>query len=474
MAYKGKKVGDMQTYSSWKDIFQRRFLLKALIVLVSIAVIIWVGKWLLVFAKQGIQRLSVETTKVVSDKAGEPMVLDDAGNINVLIMGYAGSNRWNRGGLLTDTMILASYNPELNAVTFLAVPRDLYVNYSGGYAGRINTIYPNIYANNNQDHHIASRAVADQVTEITWIPISYYMSVDFDWFIAFIDQIGGIEVDVQETIHDTEFPGPNNSYVTFHIDPGKQVLDGETALKYARSRHTTSDFSRSKRQQQVIEGMIKKIIGSFNLTNINEMKRLYADATEIFQTNISLKQIIGLLKYLDEERQYFSYGYTADCNNIYLESTEPGCVLYYGNRDDFGGAAVLIPQWSSYDNINYYKHTQDFAYRVVHDQERLLERAEINVLNWIDLEAAKAQGYKINGIAFDLALDLKVKAFNIVNIDNVDTPVDETIIVIPGDGWFPNTVETLRAFVDYTRVEANPAYGSGVTIILGNDYLKKL
>ncbi len=448
--------------------------MKALIVLVSIVAIVWIGKWLIVLAKAGVEKLSVETAKVVSDKAGEPMILDEAGNINVLIAWYAGANRGNRWGLLTDTMILASFNPKLQVVTFLSIPRDLYVNYTTGYSGRINALYPITYSENNNDHNIASQALAKKITEITGIPIPYYMSVDFDGFVSFIDHIGGIEVNVTETIHDPEFPGPNNSYVTFHIDPGVQMLDGETALKYARSRHTTSDFSRSKRQQQVVEGMIQRIIGSFNLTNLNEMKRLYGVAEEVFQTNISLKQLIGLLKYLDEERQYFSFGYTADCNSIYLESTEPGCVLYYGNRDDFGGAAVLLPQGAPSSNVSYYKKTEDFAYWVVHDQQRLVERAEISVLNGIDLDAAKAEGYKINGIAFDLALDLKVKAFDIVNIDNIDTPQAETIVVVPGDGRYPNTVETLRAFVDYVRVEANPAYGSGVTIILGQDYLKKL
>ncbi len=474
MAFKEKKVGDIPTYSSWKDIFQRRFLLKAIVVIASIVVIVRVGRWLVALAKIGVTKLGTETAKVVSNKAGEPMILDEAGNINVLIMWYAGANRGNRGGLLTDSIILASFNPKLHAVTFLSIPRDLYVNYTTGYSGRINALYPMTYSENNKDFNIAAEALWKKVTEITGIPIPYYVSVDFDGFVSFVNYIGGIEVDVKETVHDAEFPGPNNSYVTFHIDPGVQILSGDTALKYARSRHSTSDFSRSLRQQQVVEWMIKRIIWSFNLTNLNEMKRIYAEADKVFETNISLKQIIGLLQYLDVDRQYFSFGYTADCNSIYLESTEPGCVLYYGNRDDFGWAAVLLPVWAPSSNVSYYKKTQDFAYRVIHDQQRLLERAPITILNGIDLDAAKAQGYKINGIAFDLALDLKLKAFDIANIDNVDTPQQDTVVYVPGDGWYPNTVETLRAFVDYVRVEANPAYGSGVTIVLGNDYLKKL
>ncbi len=474
MAYKGKKVGEMHTYSSWSDVLNRRFLLKALVVIICIIIIVWIGKIMLVVAKKGVARLSIETTKIVSDRAGEPMIVDEAGNINILIAGYAGANRGNRWGFLTDSIILASYNPKLKAVTFLSIPRDLYVQYAEGYGGRINAIYPITYSETKNDQDAAAKALTKKVTEITGIEIPYYITVDFDGFVSFIDYLEWIEVDVKETIHDTEFPGPNNSYVTFHIDPGVQMIDGETALKYARSRHTTSDFSRSRRQQQVVEWMIKRILGKFNLTNIGEMKSLYAVSQKVFKTNISLKQMIGMLKYMNDERQYFSYGYTADCDRIYLDETDGGCVLYYANRDDFGGAAVVLPQWWSASNLDYYKHTQDFAYRVIHDQERLLERAEVNVLNGIDTDAAKAAGYKINWIAFDVAMNLAINAFNIANIDNIDTPQAETVVYVPGDGRYPHTVETLRAFIDYVRVEANPAYGSGVTVVLGDDYLKKL
>lgn len=475
MWFKEKKIGEQQSYTSWSDILHRRFLLKAVVVVASVIAIIWIGKWMVVGAKKGAEILSIEAAKIVSNRAGEPMTVDDIGNINVLIMWYAWEDRGNWWGLLTDSIILASFNPKLWAVTFLSIPRDLYVEYGPGYGGwRINTIYPITYSESGNDHNQAAQALADKVTQITGIPISYYVAVDFDGFVSFIDMIGGIEVEVLETIHDTEYPGPNNSYITFHIDPGTQTLDGETALKYARSRHTTSDFSRSRRQQQVIEGMIKRIVGSFNLTNLSEMKRLYAESSKVFQTNISLKQLIGLLKYVNEERQYFSYGYTADCDSIYLDDSDAWCVLYYANRDDFGWAAVILPQgWSAW-NLNYYKHTQDFAYRVIHDQERLVERAEITLLNGIDTDAAKAAWYQTNGVAFDVAMDLAIKAFNVVDIGNADTLHSETVVYVPGDGWYPHTVETLRAFIDYVRVEANPAYGSGVTIVLGDDYLQKL
>jgi anionic cell wall polymer biosynthesis LytR-Cps2A-Psr (LCP) family protein len=65
--------------------------------------------------------------KLVSQQAGTPMQRDEYGHINVLIAGYAGSNY--RGGTLTDTLMLASFNPDKGTVTFLSIPRDLYVKF---------------------------------------------------------------------------------------------------------------------------------------------------------------------------------------------------------------------------------------------------------------------------------------------------------------------------------------------------------
>ena len=64
------------------------------------------------------------------------------------------------------------------------------------------------------------------------------MMVDFEGFVDFIDEMGGVNIKVKEPLHDPYYPGPNNSYVTFHMTGGDQQMDGETALKYARSRQT--------------------------------------------------------------------------------------------------------------------------------------------------------------------------------------------------------------------------------------------
>lgn len=217
----------------------------------SIGVVVGIGYTTVNYLKGALPQISINTAKVVGETIGEGMETDQMGNVNVLIGGYAGEA--GRGGYLTDTIMLASFNPKLGAVTFLSIPRDLFVSYGNGYATRINSVYRNTYLANDNSSEIGATTLADEVTEVTGIEIPYYVMVDFDGFVEFIDELGGIEVDVPSTISDPYYPGPNDSYTTFRIDRGLQTLDGDTALKYARSRKTTSDGDRSLRQQQIIK-----------------------------------------------------------------------------------------------------------------------------------------------------------------------------------------------------------------------------
>jgi len=359
-------------------------------------------------------------------------------------------------------------------MTFLSVPRDTYVIYDNWRRGKINGVYRAKYLETDGDTDKAAMALAKKVEEITDVPISYYMMVNFDGFKKFVDTLWWIDVHVKQTIHDPYFPWPHNSYKTFHIDAGDQHLDGDTALKYARSRKTTSDFSRALRQQQVIEWVIKKLVSA---NAISHAKSLYNQFKDVVQTNISFKNMLRLSSYIESLQYFFSYVYTADCDLRYLDLTEPGCVMRFGDPAEFGWASVLIPEWASYGKLDYYKKTQDFAFRVVYNQKMLMEKAPIALYNGIDKKTAKKQGYNVNGVAGALSLDLKKRGFNVVDLDNTKEFFDQTTLYLPGDGRYPETVEALKAFVDVDRVEVDTTgkYGSGgISLILGYDYVKRL
>jgi len=155
--------------------------------------------------------------------------------------------------------MVASFNPKLGATTMISVPRDLYVYDTGdGIMGRINEIF-SIGVSSKRDFANGALLLSGMLEQILGIKINYYATVDFGGFKDIIDTLGGITVDVPESFSDSTYPTKDNGYMTVSFTSGIQNMNGETALEYARSRHSTSDFSRSLRQQIIIKAIIDKI-----------------------------------------------------------------------------------------------------------------------------------------------------------------------------------------------------------------------
>lgn len=92
-------------------------------------------------------------------------------------------------------------------------------------------------------------------------------------------------------------------------------MDGDTALKYARSRHSSSDFARSARQQQIIEATMKTILRKENIQNVSTIKKLYEEYTQMVTTNVSNREIVGMIKHIFSLEHMFNFGLTSTCSN---------------------------------------------------------------------------------------------------------------------------------------------------------------
>lgn len=99
---------------------------------------------------------------------------------------------------------------------------------------------------------------AETVERFLGIPVDYTAQVDFLGFERLIDIMGGLVIDVPKPLLDAEYPTENFGFERLYIPAGLQVFDGETALRYARSRHSDSDFDRSCRQQRVLRAMLRQ------------------------------------------------------------------------------------------------------------------------------------------------------------------------------------------------------------------------
>lgn len=274
--------------------------------------------------------------------------------VNVLLAGIGGKN--HQGWTLTDTIMLASLDDDRKTITLLSIPRDLFVSYPTGWAGKINAIY-SIWNTQSGIENLKTK-----VTEITGESIDHFLVIDFDWFIQTVDTLGGIEVDVPEDLTDRQYPNWNYGYETFSIAQWLQILDGATALKYVRSRHSTSDYARSERQQLVIQAIKERVLSLWYLTDPKKIGDTVTAIASHIHTDLSITDMANLalhVKDIGKDRMYsFNLGIDT-CVNVKL--CEAWWYLYNPNRELFWGASVLLPENATLSRVSYYDDTRRFA-----------------------------------------------------------------------------------------------------------------
>lgn len=235
-----------------------------------------------------------------------------ANQINILFMGS--DQRPNDGGFRTDVLILATLNPDLGTVSLTSFPRDLYVYIPGWTMERINT---------------AHARGGFQLTELTFeynfgVRPDYWVLINFNGFSTMIDALGGIDVQVGLTLSDHR-----DKMGTYTVSAGLVHMDGETALWYVRSRGTSSDFDRTRRQQEVLQGIFFKTI---SLDGVTRAPQLYQQYIESVVTNLTLDAILPLLPLATQ---------LGNASGFSRYAVGPNQVTPWVNP--FSGAQVLLP-----------------------------------------------------------------------------------------------------------------------------------
>ena len=171
------------------------------------------------------------------------------------------------------------------------------------------------------------------------IRVNEFIAVDFSAFIDFVDLIGGIDVTTTYTINDPAYPNMYYGYDPFYLPAGDHHLDGATALKFARTRHGSSDFERALRQQEVLYAIRDKVLQAGTLANlIIQSPTLYMQFQESFISGLSLDQLIQLVLYVKDIPK----------ENIYTGVIDQRYVSNYMTPE---GAAVLIPNRSALPSL---------------------------------------------------------------------------------------------------------------------------
>jgi len=273
--------------------------------------------------------------KEIASSDHKPLRGEERGRINILLVGLAGKNY--PGTNLTDSIIIASVNPKTWQTALLSIPRDMYVNIPGTKSyTKINALY----ARAEDTDASGKTGIGDlkvALEEITGQPIDYYIALDFDGFKKIVGELGGVKIQVPKDIHDERYPGPNYSYQVFDIKSGLQDLDGETALKYARTRHDEDgDFGRAYRQQQILEAARSKAFSLGTILNVPKMDELLDTLGEHLRTNIQLDEMSSFLDLVEKIDTHITI-------NKILDTGKPASVLAVSHVF-LGGVRAFIPR----------------------------------------------------------------------------------------------------------------------------------
>jgi len=234
--------------------------------------------------------------------------------LDFLILGTHGS--------LTDTIMVASVNEEKKTVSLFSIPRDLVVN-----GRRINEFY----------YRYGIDPMRDKIAEIIGLYPEKYAVVDMEAFSTTIDLLGGVDVTVEKALYDSLYPGANGGYSTFSISVGPHHLNGSEALKYARSRESTTDFDRAKRQQQIVEAVREKIEALNWVENMDEFIGMYNAVIDSLDTDVDL---LSAASYLQSYKDY-----TIEGGNVLSTSN------YLYHVEGIDGAYLLMPKDGTYKEI---------------------------------------------------------------------------------------------------------------------------
>jgi len=410
---------------------------------------------------------------------GSELDKDDYNYTNILLLGDGGHER--DGADLIDTIIVASIDYQKNAVSLFSIPRDLYVNATedngATYSGKINELYRNHKNQMEEDerYQLFKRVVGNIVD----LDIQYYLRVDFNAFVEGVDSLGGITVDVQDDLYDPYYPNEtDDGYTVFSIKKGVHEMDGERALKFVRSRKTTSDFDRAARQQLVLEALQQKALSKDILSSPSKLKSLYEVVQDNVNTDISIREMIALAGFAKQmDRSHLVR------KMIHDDPGQEGGFLVTPDRELYNGQFVLVPFGVGYELIHKY------ANLVFHQREMFYEPAVIEILN----------ATKIPGIARNAAYQLIRFGFDVQGIDNYydenneKAYLDESLITYHdySEDRFgmirpvhQSTLNALNGFVKANTLPSKDSYMNtdskdmtyyeggrfDISITLGNDY----
>lgn len=291
-------------------------------------------------------------------------------SVNILLLGIGGGE--HDGPNLTDTVIFASLNPHSNKITLVSIPRDLWIP---DLKSKINSAYSYGESKKKGGGLILSKAV---VAKVIGKPVDYAVRIDFSGFVKAVDMVGGLDVNVERTFDDYEYPidGKENElcghkeeeleelatassqleafpcrYKHLHFDQGQQVMSGKTALDYVRSRHAQgiegSDFARSKRQAKIISAFKDRIFSVNTIFNPGKVLSLYDVVQSSIDTDIKTEEFDDFIRLAEKVKGGKIESAVLDTGDS--QSKRQGLLIAPESNTDYELQWVVVPRLGNGD-----------------------------------------------------------------------------------------------------------------------------
>ena len=234
---------------------------------------------------------------------------------SVLLIGVDKRAESEAEGVRSDTLILVRVDPLAGWATMLSIPRDSVVPLPNGTYGKVNSAYSygfynaeKLYGSGTSKDAGGGAAAAQTIERFLNVKVDYTAQVDFQGFERLVDSVNGIVIDVKATLVDPEYPTENHGVERIYIAPGIQQMNGRTALIYARSRHSSNDFDRSKRQQQVLKAVLSAVRNRGIMDNVSLLPQWVGVLEQNVRTTLPISNITtmsdlaGIASRLDSNR----------------------------------------------------------------------------------------------------------------------------------------------------------------------------
>ncbi|MDZ7611821.1 MAG: LCP family protein [Candidatus Moranbacteria bacterium] len=269
---------------------------------------------------------------------------DKEGRINVLMIGMRGENMPG-GGLLADTVMVATLKPEEKKVGLISIPRDLYVKAPGTeHHSKINSIY---YYGEKKQGTTGLQEMKKVASTVTGLDIHYAAALNFEGFRQLVNAVGGIEINLETPFYEvSQFVEGNECGGRFILPAGENLLDGEQALCYVRARTNTSDFDRAKRQQLILKKLKEQLTSLGTLSNFSKVNGILNAVGDNVKTDMDSNEMKKFFeKYNDMKDAEIKQRVFENSPEGYLKVPEEAA-------EELG--YILIPRagWDNYSEIH--------------------------------------------------------------------------------------------------------------------------